>query len=148
MRSKLVDADRNTYSLVLDRGDELVSCLEAFARENHLRTSQLSGVGAFSYVVLGFFNWEKKDYERIHIGEQVEVLSLVGDIDLIDGKTSLHPHVVVAKADGTTHAGHLLEGYVRPSMEVVIEEVARENQRTGVPLGRAETGPVVANLAH
>jgi predicted DNA-binding protein with PD1-like motif len=40
----------------------------------------------------------KKDYTRIPIEEQVEVLALVGDIALNDGEPKLHTHVVVSKA--------------------------------------------------
>ncbi len=121
MRSEMIDGGR-TFALVLDKGDEVVGSIESFAQKNNLNASHMSGIGAFSYVVLGFFDWERKDYQRIHIDQQVEVLSLVGDIVLKNGRPKLHPHVVVAKADGTAHGGHLLEGYVRPTLEVVIEE--------------------------
>jgi hypothetical protein len=42
--------------------------------------------------------------------EQVEVLSLLGDIALKHGVPSLHAHIVVRRADRTAHGGHLLEG--------------------------------------
>ena len=63
--------------------------------------------------MLGYFDWQTKDYTSIPIVEQVEVLALVGDIALNDGEPKLHPHVVVSKADGTAHGGHLLEAHVR-----------------------------------
>ena len=69
----------------------------------------------------GYFDWLKKDYTRIPIEEQVEVLALVGDITLND-EPKLHTHVVVSKADGTAHGGHLLEAHVRPTLEVIITE--------------------------
>lgn len=140
MRSELIDDGQKTFAIVLDKGEEIVGSLEAFARDKGLNASHFTGIGAFSYVVLGFYDWEKKDYQRIHIDQQVEVLSLVGDIVLNDGKPTLHPHVVVSKADGTAHGGHLLEGYVRPTLEVVIEEgqgLPRENtEETGLALAQ------------
>ena len=62
--------------------------------------------------------------------EQVEVLSLVGDIALKDnGEPEVHAHVVVGKADGTAHGGHLLEAHVRPTLEVIVVESPIHLQR-------------------
>jgi predicted DNA-binding protein with PD1-like motif len=115
-----------------------VACLTAFAKEHRLSASQFTALGAFRDCVLGYFDWEKKDYARISIEEQVEVLALVGDIALNDGEPKLHPHVVVGKSDGTAHGGHLLEAHVRPTLEVIITErpstcSARATGRPGSP---------------
>ena len=92
--------------------------------------------------MLGYFDWEKKDYTRIPIEEQVEVLALVGDIASNDGEPKLHPHVVVGKADGTAHGGHLLEAHVRPTLEVIITESPAHLQRCSDP----ETGLALIRL--
>ena len=89
--------------------------------------------------MLGFFDFEQKHYKHIPIDEQVEVVSLVGDVSLKDGKSKLHPHAVVARRDGTAHGGHLLQAHVRPTLEVVITETPAHLRRkvdeaTGLPL--------------
>jgi uncharacterized protein len=74
-------------------------------------------------VTLGYWDPERKGCRRIHLAEQVEVLSLVGNFaEGPDGHPKLHTHIVVGKSDGTAHAGHLLEARVRPTLEVVIVE--------------------------
>jgi predicted DNA-binding protein with PD1-like motif len=123
MQAKLLHEDgEQTIALVFDTDDEVVAGLTAFAKRRGLAGSHFTGIGAFSDVVLGYFEWSRKDYRRIPIGEQVEVLSLVGDIALADGEPKVHAHVVVGKSDGTAHGGHLLEGHVRPTLEVVLVE--------------------------
>lgn len=124
MKSKLVnDGPQKTYVLVLAKGDEAVGSITRFAREHGLGAAQLTGIGAFSDAVLGFFDWEAKDYRRIPVREQVEVVSLIGDVALgPDGKPSLHLHVVVSRPDGSAMGGHLLEAHVRPTLEVVLTE--------------------------
>jgi uncharacterized protein len=106
VKSKLInDGPQKTYVLVLDKGDEAVSSIESFARENGISAAQLTGIGAFSDTLLGFFDWETKNYRKIPVNEQVEVVSLLGDIALgPDGKPALHPHVVVSRADGKARA--------------------------------------------
>jgi hypothetical protein len=143
MKGKLISEDvQRTYAVILDTGDEAVSCLTEFAKEHALAASQFTALGAFRDCVLGYFDWQKKDYTRIPIEEQVEVLALVGDIALDDGEPKLHPHVVVGKADGTAHGGHLLEAHVRPTLEVIITESPTHLQRCSDP----ETGLALIRL--
>ncbi|MEZ6113018.1 MAG: DUF296 domain-containing protein [Pirellulaceae bacterium] len=81
----------------------------------------------------------RKDYVQIAMKQQVEVLSLVGNVALHEGEPKLHAHVVVGLRDGHTRGGHLLQAHVRPTLEVVIEELPRQLQRridseTNLPL--------------
>ena len=56
------------------------------------------------------------------LDEQVELLSLIGDIALKDGQPVVHAHAVIGKKDGTALGGHLLKAYIRPTCEVVLTE--------------------------
>lgn len=134
MKSKLLNetGDR-TYALIFDTGEEPLSGITRFAEEHNLSASRITAIGALSEVVLGFFDWEKKDYERIEINEQMEVLALVGDIALDHGKPKVHAHLVVGLRDARACGGHLLEAKVRPTLEVIITEspgyLKREHDR-------------------
>ena len=108
--------------------------LIAFAKDQHLGASHFTAIGAFSSATLGYFDWQTKEYQRIPVREQVEVLSLLGDIALKEnGEPEVHTHVVVGKADGTAHGGHLLEAYVRPTLEVIVVESPVHLHRTFDP---------------
>lgn len=123
MRSKVLnEAPERTFALVFDTGEEPVSLLQRFAADHNVRAARFTAIGAFSEVVVGYFDWEKKDYLRIPIREQVEVLALVGDVAVAKGQPKIHAHVVVGKRDATAHGGHLLEARVRPTLEVVLIE--------------------------
>ena len=124
MQCKIVNGDRErTLVAVFETGDEVMDGLQRLAREQQAGAAEFTGIGALSDIVLGYFDWHKKDYRRIAIGEQVEVVSLIGNFALReDGRPTAHAHIVVAKADGTAHGGHLLEAHVRPTLEVVVTE--------------------------
>lgn len=123
MKAKVInDAPERTIALVFDSGDEVMSQLEAFAADHNLTASRLTAIGAFQRATLGYFNWERKAYERIAVDEQVEVLSLVGDIALDGAKPKVHAHVVLGRRDGSTLGGHLLQAQVRPTLEVLLIE--------------------------
>ena len=49
-----------------------------------------------------------------------EVLSLLGDVAVGDEGPTLHLHTVLGKADGSVVGGHLIEAYVRPTLEVIL----------------------------
>jgi predicted DNA-binding protein with PD1-like motif len=85
--------------------------------------SSFEAIGALSHAKLRWFNWETKKYDPACIlDEQVELLSLIGDIALRDGEPQVHTHVVVGRSDGTAHGGHLLEARVRPTCELIVTE--------------------------
>lgn len=114
---------QRTYVLVLDTGDEVMACLGKFVATERIFAAQLTAIGAFSDAVLQYFDWEKKDYLRIPVREQVEVASLIGDVaQAPTGEPALHIHLVVGRRDGTALAGHLAEAHVRPTLEVIITE--------------------------
>jgi predicted DNA-binding protein with PD1-like motif len=131
---------RRTFAIAFDVGDEVAEGLLAFARDHRIQGAYFTAIGALEDVTLGFWDGERKDYRRIPIREQVEVLSLVGNVALESGGSpKVHAHVVVGRADGTAHGGHLLQGHVRPTLEVILVEVPEQlrrtfDPRTGLPL--------------
>lgn len=143
MKSRLIsEQGGKTYALIFDIGDEVKGGLLDFARTHHLADSHFTAIGAFSHAVLGYFNWKTKEYDRIPIDEQVEVLVLAGDITLNDGEPMVHAHVVVGERDGTAHGGHLMEAHVRPTLEVILVESPVHLRRRFDP----ETGLALINV--
>jgi uncharacterized protein len=132
MRSRLLDDNegRATYALVFDTGDEVNETLMEFAREHQMSSAHFTGIGALTDVVLGYFEWDRKEYKRIPVREQVEVVSLVGNIARAPvGGPALHAHIVVGRSDGMAMGGHLLGAHVRPTLEVALTETPAHLQR-------------------
>ena len=123
MRAKTIGGgSERTWALVFATGDEVTSSLSDFAYREQLRAARFTAIGAFREATLGYFDWASKQYEKIPVREQVEVLSLIGDVALEGGQPKIHAHVVLGKRDGSAHGGHLLEARVRPTLEVMLTE--------------------------
>jgi hypothetical protein len=123
MRYKLVDKRPKTFVLVFEADDELAQGLRDFASEEKIASASFKAIGALSSVELGWLNWKTKQYEpSVSLDEQVELLSLIGDVALSDGNPQVHAHAVVGRRDGTAHGGHLLEAHIRPTCELVLTE--------------------------
>lgn len=133
------ESAEKTFALVFDKGDEIIWTFRRFVNEQHILASHFTAIGALSDVVLGFFDPMKKQYKRIPIHEQVEALSLIGDVTVDQGTIDVHAHIVVGKQDGSAHGGHLLEGHVFPTLELVLVEspnylTRRHDVETGLAL--------------
>lgn len=141
MKSKRVaqNGGERMFVLVLDSGDEAIAAIGKFAEAERLGAASLTAIGAFSRATVGWFDLAAKTYRKIPVDQQCEVLSAVGDIALgDDGRPSLHMHVVLGLCDGTTRGGHLLEGFVRPTLELsLVETPARLHRRARPELGLA-----------
>ena len=125
MKSKLIHAahGQRTFAVIFDAGDEAMAGLARFARDHGLSAAQFTAIGAFSRATLAYFDWETRQYQDIPVDEQVEVLSLTGDVsEEADGTPKVHAHAVVGRRDGSTRGGHLKAGYVRPTLEVVLTD--------------------------
>jgi predicted DNA-binding protein with PD1-like motif len=128
------EAGSETRVAILVSGEEAFATLTTFANDAGITAASLTAIGAFESATVGWFDFEKKTYKRIEVAEQCEVLSAIGDIAVgDDGKASLHVHVVLGLADGSTRGGHLLEGKVRPTLEVVITDTPAQLKRKKKP---------------
>ena len=123
MNFRQIDTSPKTFVLVFQSGDEVAEGLLRFAREQKLSAASFTAIGAASSVRLAWFSWERKRYEpSVTFDEQVELLSLIGDVALKEGEPVVHAHAVVGRKDGTAHGGHLLKAHIQPTCEVVLTE--------------------------
>ena len=127
MKSKQL---QSSTVLIFETGEEFVSTLTQFAKERRISSGYFTAIGAFSRATTGYYDWEKKNYIRNEVKEQVELVSLIGDIALDKGSPKVHVHIVLGRRDGSAYAGHFMSGRVRPTLELVLED----STETAAPL--------------
>lgn len=121
---------QRTFVIVLDSGDEIMQCLQKAAEREHLTAAQVTAIGAFKEATVRFWDWDTKDYVDIPVQEQVEVVSMNGDIAMgTEGNPQLHLHAVLSRKDGSTVGGHLKSGTARPTLEIIVTESPSHLQR-------------------
>src|SRR5207302_2185378 len=108
------------YAVIFYQGDEAFSGLLEFADKYHITSAHFTAIGALNRATLGWFDPQRKMYKKIPVQGQHEVIGMSGDIALYQGKPVVHAHMVVGSPDGTTRAGHILEAYVSPTLEVML----------------------------
>lgn len=132
------------FVLVFETGDDVVAELQRFVEEQNVMAAFFKGLGGFQRATVGFYNLSQQRYEPIEIDEQVEVLSLIGNVAIYDGKPKLHAHAAVSYRDGRAAGGHLLQATVRPTLEIALNELAGNLHRTDRP----EIGIPLIDLTH
>lgn len=123
VQEKLIksSAEGKTYMLVLRAGDEVYTALNEFATRHQVAGGRFTALGAVKGVKVGWLDLSRKKYKIINIDEQVEIVSLLGDIGVAAGKPAIHGHVVVSRSDGSTRGGHLIHAITSPTVEVIID---------------------------
>jgi len=127
------------YLLVFHTGQEVMRGLLAFAKKYDLVAGHVTGIGAISGAVIGYFDPIKNTYLRNQQNDQAELLSLTGNLALYDNAPFFHVHVALGLRDGGARGGHLFEATVRPTVELVLTTSPRPVRRmidrdTGLPL--------------
>lgn len=120
MQAKLVKdaAGEQVYSIIFYKDDDVLSGLTDFAIAHKVSDAHFTAIGAVSGATLAWLDIPKKMYRRIAVTQQVEVVSLIGDIAVSNGVPVVHMHAVLCKPDGSTIAGHVFELIGNPTVEV------------------------------
>ena len=138
MQTYTVAPQRN-FILVFDKEDDVLAALRAFAEEHTVRGASFVALGAFRNATVAYWNPATKEYEHIAVDEQVEVLSLVGNIGADGAETKIHAHATLGRRDGSAIGGHLIAATVFPTLEMTVvvydETIVRgTDEETGLSL--------------
>lgn len=104
-----------------DTGEEILECLRQVCRQEKVTVASLTGIGAVSKVVVGFFAPEQKKYQPKEIAEYMEITSLVGNVTSFENDVYLHVHGTFSNQDCQVMGGHLNEAWVSCTAEVIVD---------------------------
>ena len=111
------------YQGSLNKGTDIVSGLAHVMKIHAITAGMVSGIGAVSEAQIGYFNAETKSYEKKSLQENMEIVSLKGNISFKDNEIFPHLHVVLSGRDFAAVGGHLFSGTVYAfEFEVILFE--------------------------
>jgi predicted DNA-binding protein with PD1-like motif len=125
--------DKRHLIVKLEAGEPVLGSLLTVARGHGLKGAVLSGIGAVGHARLGFFLPEEKRYETRDFHENLEVLSLSGNLAQSEAGPVIHAHVALGRADFSVIGGHLFEATVSVTLEVFLSQVAARIERRHDP---------------
>ena len=124
----------------LGKGEKIVESIEGFCRENGIESGYFMGIGGLEKAEIAYYDLgNRKYYSKIFDEPPMELLTLNGNVTLTEGKLKVHAHVVIGTSKFSTFGGHLNEGVVSPTCEIVFvpfgEKIERKpDDETGLSL--------------
>ena len=108
------------YVLVFAEDDEVLSGIADFANKYNVKCAHFTAIGALKKSISAWYDVSKKAYKLNSINQQAELVSLIGNITLLNDKPVVHVHFAVGFSDGKMEGGHMIEGYTFPTVELLI----------------------------
>lgn len=114
---------KNQYVIRLDRGEEIVESLKKIADKENIKLAYLMGIGAVGKVTAGVFDTKEKVFKGHTWEGDLEVVSIGGNINTMNGETYVHFHISAADEQGNVFGGHLQEAVISGTGELVLTEI-------------------------
>lgn len=114
------EKDNNLVFIRLFPDEDLFKELERVCKKHEVKTAVvLSGLGQLKNFSLGYFK-SKGNYLLEEFEEPHELLSLTGNISLQDDSYNFHLHATLGDEKKNAIGGHLAEGKVEVTNEIVL----------------------------
>ena len=117
MNHKKVD---NKIFISIDKGELVNQKLLEVAEKENLKSGWINGLGAISNIEIGYWDIEKKDYVKQAFGSDYELLSLIGNVSLVDNRPFIHTHISFSDTEFKVFGGHLFDAKVIAAAEFCI----------------------------
>lgn len=111
---------KNYYVLRLQKGEEIIGTIINFVKKTKVKGGFLYGLGVGERLTLGYFDAHKKSYIRKKFNAEYEFTSLIGNISYFGKEPLIHIHITITDAKFNAFGGHLFEGYVPATCEIVL----------------------------
>jgi predicted DNA-binding protein with PD1-like motif len=113
-----------------ESGEQVAAALLAWLKADGIGYAMMTGLGAVSSATVSYWNAETREYEPHQLDEQMEVVSLVGNVSIKEGEPFTHIHVTLGRHDLSLIGGHLNDAVVHPNLELWLRPEAEAVERT------------------
>ncbi|PIR96522.1 MAG: hypothetical protein COT92_00635 [Candidatus Doudnabacteria bacterium CG10_big_fil_rev_8_21_14_0_10_42_18] len=130
---KIILQDNRRYVLRFDKGDEVVSGIFKFMQEQQITACTFSGIGSALEVEFGYYNQHLKQYRKKPYVEEMEVVSLIGNGSIMEGKPAVHMHGIIGRLDFTLLGGHIFKLVTLATCEIFLIKLEGNLERKNNP---------------
>ena len=110
----------NKIVVRIDMGEDMFAALKTLAEQEKILLAEVGGLGTFSHMNVGVYDLNERRFKGNDFDGMFEIVSLTGTINTMNGEYYAHLHASAADAAGNVFGGHLSEGIVGATMELVI----------------------------
>ena len=131
--------DNSRVHMTLAQGDYINRTFESFAEIKGVGCAWLNGIGALENPEIGYYSIDDKSYHRKHFKGEFELISLLGNITMKEGKPFAHTHITFSDSNYKVFGGHLFDAKITAAGEFLMQlgnnNITREmNHEIGLSL--------------
>jgi len=120
---KLILQDKNKYVLKAEVGEDVMNELKVFCTEQRIEAASFFAIGAAKEIRIAWFDIHKKEYVQREIQQELEIISLLGNVAVGNGEVIVHAHGSFSDKDMQVMAGHVTKVIVGAACEIVLEKL-------------------------
>lgn len=121
---KYQETDTDSFLIRLDSGDDIIESLEKFANIEHIQSASFQGLGSLQRARIGHFDFQNTHQYNFHeFREDLEVLSAIGNITLLENKPIVHVHLSLSRRDCSQIGGHADRGCIVNLLEIQLKKM-------------------------
>lgn len=119
-KMKIINKTQNFYILRFDLNEDVIDGIIDFCKKETIESAFFSGLGACKKVIVSYYDLEEKTYLDREYSEDLEIVSITGNIGRLNLKTAVHAHGVFSNSKYETIGGHIKELIVSATCEIHI----------------------------
>lgn len=104
----------------LDEGDEIAGSLVSICVKEGISSAVFEGIGACRKAEIAHYDASEKRYRNRKLEGMLEIVSLIGNITVSDGKPLVHAHIALGLEDFSVVGGHLASAETSPTCEIAM----------------------------
>lgn len=117
---KIILKNKEKYILSFQMGEGLQEELIKFCKDEDIRSGFFVGFGGLQELDLSYYNLSEKRYEDKNIKENLEIVSLTGNIARLNNDIIIHMHGVFSDSKSNAIGGHVKKIVVSGTCEVFL----------------------------
>lgn len=115
----LFDKKGSGFVIRLEQGDDILKSIKQFAEKEKVGAAFFEGIGSLYKARLGHYDFkDTRTYKYETFNEDLEILTLSGNVSTMNGHALPHAHVTLGRRDFSVIGGHLEEDSLANMVEV------------------------------
>lgn len=111
---------KDIYFVRLERGENIIETLKNFCSKNKIKCGYFFGIGALDEAELAHYIVENKKYTSKIFKQPLEIVNMNGNVTTMNKEVYIHCHITLSDEDMNVIAGHLKEGIISATCEIVL----------------------------
>lgn len=127
---KVILRDKNKYVLRVSLGEDVILELKTFCEDQRIEAASFFAIGAAKEIQIAWYNIHKKEYVKRDIQQELEIISLLGNVAVENGEVIVHAHGSFSDENMQVMAGHVNKLIVGAACEIVLTKLEGKMEKS------------------